>query len=114
MLSGLRSAPAAAWFWEAPLERLPGLVGTREFGELRGAAHHGECAGLGLPTKSPRPEWATVPCTRRTREGVLRELGCPVSPPVGPAVRLRAFGFDSPRFAPARAAAATAALLVGA
>ena len=40
--------------------------------------------------------------------------GLPVSPPVGPAVRLRAFGFDSPRLAPARMAAATAALLVGA
>ena len=33
------------------------------------------------------------------------ELGCPVSPPVGPAVRLRAFGFGSPRLAPARVAA---------
>ena len=27
MLSGLRSASAGAWFWEASLERLSGLVG---------------------------------------------------------------------------------------
>jgi hypothetical protein len=63
VLSGLRSASAGAWFLEASLERLPGLVGTRKLGELRRAAHHGECANLWLPTKSPRLEWVTVPCT---------------------------------------------------
>ena len=59
----LRPASAGAWFWEASLERLSGCWGTRNLGELREASPHGACVALGLTKKSPRPEWATVPCT---------------------------------------------------